>query len=53
MEKDKKEKFNKDCLFQGIEEDSNLIDFFDLLLKVDKRNNPHLYKLEKDNKNND
>lgn len=35
------------------EKDNSLVDFFDLLLKVDRRNNPHLYKLEEDNKNND
>lgn len=32
----------------GIKEfnkDSDLVDFFDLLLKIDKRNNPDLYKI--------
>ncbi len=35
----------------GIKEfnrDSHLVDFFDLLLKIDKRNNPDLYKIEEE-----
>jgi len=30
----------------------NLLGFFDLLLKIDKRINPHLYKKVKNNENN-
>lgn len=33
----------------NFESEQNLIDFFDLLLKIDKRNNPHLYELENNN----
>ncbi len=35
----------------GIKEfdkDSDLVDFFDLLLEIDKRNNPDLYKIEEE-----
>jgi len=34
----------------NFESEQNLIDFFDLLLKIDKRNNSHLYELENNNK---
>jgi len=46
LEKNQKQ----DNFVKNEEKDSNLVDFFNLLLKIDKRNNPHLYGLEKNNK---
>jgi len=46
LEKNQKEK----KLIAIKEEDVILVDFLNLLLKIDKRNNPHLYRLEKNNK---
>jgi len=43
------EKNQKDNLIDIKKEDIALVDFFDLLLKIDKRNNPHLYELENNN----
>ena len=33
-------------LKQNPQDKTNLVGFFALLIKVDKRNNPHLYKLD-------
>lgn len=50
------EKNNKEI--EGLKEDSNfearqnLFGFFSLLLEIDKRINPHLYKKVKNNENN-
>ncbi len=43
----KKKELSKNSNFEA---EQNLVDFFDLLLKIDKRNNPHLYELENNNK---
>lgn len=50
MEKESNKKSNNDCVFKENEKDTNLVDFFDLLLRVDKRNNPELYQVEEENK---
>lgn len=44
---DKENKGNKD-----IETKENLTGFFELLLKVDKRTNPHLYEADSSENNN-
>lgn len=51
---DKKEQSQNGQKLQNLslEERRNFVGFFELLLKVDKRVNPHLYKLSK-TKNND
>ena len=51
---DKKELLQTSGTLQNLsaEERRNFVGFFELLLKVDKRVNPHLYKLNK-TKNND
>ena len=46
MQKEDRIKVNKSSISQDPEKDSNLVDFFDLLLTIDKRNNPHLYEIE-------
>ena len=44
----KKEDQRQAVLEDWLEEDwRNIIGFFDLLLKIDRRNNPHLYKRRK------
>jgi hypothetical protein len=50
---DKKEQLQKGGKLDNLsaEENRNFVGFFELLLKVDKRVNPHLYK--SNNKNND
>ncbi len=45
LEKNQKQ----DNFIEKKEKDNNLVDFFDLLLKIDKRNNPYLYELEDNN----
>ena len=40
-----KKKFKSDGI-KEFNKDSNLVDFFDLLLRIDQRNNPQLYKME-------
>jgi hypothetical protein len=45
------EKKQKDREVEDYEARQNLLGFFSLLLKVDKRVNPHLYKKENNNKN--
>jgi len=35
---------------RNFEAKQNLLGFFSLLLKIDKRNNPHLYKNNEDNR---
>jgi len=50
MQKEDRAKANKNGICLKSEIGSDLVDFFDLLLKIDKRNNPHLYGLEKNNK---
>jgi hypothetical protein len=36
-------KDKKDAVFDDLEAQSNLVDFYDLLLKIDKRTNPQNY----------
>lgn len=36
-------KDNKDAVFEESEDQDNLVDFFNLLLTIDKRINPQLY----------
>ncbi len=36
-------KDNKDAVFEDFEDESNLVEFFNLLLTIDKRINPQLY----------
>ncbi|MDD2627246.1 MAG: hypothetical protein PHI87_06850 [Candidatus Methanomethylophilus sp.] len=38
---------------QNFESEQSLVDFFALLLKIDKRNNPYLYELKENNKIHD
>lgn len=37
----------------NFEAEQNLVDFFDLLLKIDKRNSPYLYESKENYKNYD
>ena len=50
---DKEEQLHKVGKLQNLspEERRNFVGFFELLLKVDKRVNPHLYKLNEIKKN--
>ena len=43
----------KDCPLNSLEFDAqeNFVGFFDLLLQIDKRNNPHLYARHSDSDN--
>jgi len=49
MAEENKELPNKDLDFEAKQ---NLLGFFNLLLKIDMRINPHLYKKVKNNENN-
>ena len=45
-----KSKTSKSTKIQDFEAKQNLLGFFNLLLQIDKRNNPHLYQKSYENK---
>jgi len=54
MSKTSNNKGDKEVVEENLDFEArqNLFDFFSLLLEIDKRINPHLYKKAKNNENN-